>query len=168
MALIPYGLSGCDQAASLIGERSAEKLVVLASKAYSAGDYRKAIDYSQVTSSLPSEDRYLLFIIAARSYAMLGEVDQAIYFLTMASRLPGFMSSSVMVDPAFDAISTDIRFVQFLAGITSLSPQPRSTTASNIAPEVSISAKSGADVSVRLGDGSSAATSGDVSVRIVK
>ena len=163
------GLTACDQVreqvAILLQEKSPQKALDSASKAFDDGQFHKAIHLSESHVRQRGEYQYSFALIVARSYAMLGDADKAVQFLQVAESVRQINRVGLMNDPAFSGIGTTMQFVQFVASGSESTQQP--VNGSNLPSEQGgVSASAGGDVSVQIGPGSTAARAGNVSVRI--
>ncbi len=180
LASVLTGLTGCDQVrttlSGVIQPRTAQDALNDASQAFASGHYQRAIDEATPFASTPGELQPRLALLVSRAYAMSGATEKALSFLSLAAQPGALDRPSLMLDPAFASMHTDLRFVSFVAGLDAQDqlppPAPTATRPAVIdpparpAPTDAAAAAEGPGVSVRLGPDGVSATAGGVSARV--
>ena len=166
---LPFGLSGCDQVreklAAVIKPGSAKDALDGASKSFAAGQYQQAIEQAKPFANTAGEQQQQFALVVARSYAMTGNAEQALSFLSIAAQAGPLNRPILMMDSAFAPIATDLRFVAFVADQGNAPGAPAGTATPAGAAAATVQAVAG-DVSAQVGPGGASARAGDVSVRV--
>jgi len=116
LALI--SLSACDQVrervASLIGSKSAEETLVSVRSNMASGKFKEVKAEAELHANKPGDRQAEFAFVTAQACVKLGEVSQALDYLAIALKAGLVSSAALMVDPSFESIRTDIRFVTLL------------------------------------------------------
>lgn len=166
--VIVVSLTGCDQVRGKLGalfqDKTPQQVNQEAQQALAGGQPQKAIDLTKPFLEKPGQADPQILVTTARAYAALGDVPQMLNVLDILVVQHALDKTQLMNDGAFAAVRTDMRFVSWVANVSS-GASPRTPDVSNqAAPSVSSQASPG--VSAEIGPGGVSARAGNVSVKI--
>jgi len=160
--LIVCSLAGCDQfrekLAALLQDKTPQQINQEAQNALAEGDPKKALELTKPYLEKPKYAEPPLLLTTARAYAQLGDVSQMISILNILIQTQALDKTQLMNDGAFESVRTDIRFVSWLANVSSDSDRK----------QLDILTESAPGVSAEINSGGVSARAGNVSVKIGK
>jgi len=164
--LLLINLSACDQFRDKLSvvfrDKTPQQINLEASQALAAGQPLKVIELTKSFVDKPSQADPEMIMTTAKAYAQLGDVNQMIPLLDMLVRTQSVDKTQLFVNESFAPVRTDMRFVSWLASVSSnsySSPAPSAATAPT--PN-----NSNAGVSAEIGPNGISARAGGVSVKI--
>lgn len=86
---------------------------------YQTAHFTEAIEVAEpfTRQTVPEQAEFALLV--SKSYAALGNTEQALRYLALASQATELDMTAVMVDPSFESIRTEPGFVALVAGLRS-------------------------------------------------
>ena len=158
--LLVVSLVSCDQFRGKLGTLFQDKNPLQvnqeAQQAIAGGQPQRAIDLTKPYLEKPGQADPQILLTTAHAYAALGDVPQMLSVLDILVVNHSLDKTQFMNDGAFVPFRTDMRFVSWIANISS--------GVTKIIPEVSSQAETG--VSAEIGVGGVSARAGSVSVKI--
>ena len=162
-------LSACDQIrerlASIISPQTAPQALDSVRQNIGIGKFKEAASLSENYSNNVGPYQADFALASAQAFSNLGDPNKALYYLAIAIDAGLTNKEALIVDPNFELIRTDIRFVSLLAGrADQFSHQnPKSNLNSAISSD---SKGNGESTSIRIDDQKTEVKAGNVSIKL--
>ena len=162
-------LSACDQVrerlASIISPQTTPQALDSVRHSIEIGKFKDAASLSETYANKSGPYQADFALASAQAYSNLGDPNKALYYLTIAIDAGLTNKESLIVDPNFELVRTDIRFVSLLAG---RAEQPSDQNPkSNFNSVISSDSKgNGESTSIRIDDQKTEVKAGNVSIKL--
>ena len=157
-------LSACDQLrgqlAELIAPQSPENALKSIDTMVAAGQLKDALSKAESFMEKPGDLRGDFELAAARVAAMQGNIDTALRYLARAVATLNLAPDQLMADEAFNAMHTDIRFLQTITGQFSTV----STTKKSSPSDTQV--KASEDTHIKINNQGTEVRAGDVVIKL--
>jgi len=162
-------LSACDQVrerlASIISPQTTPQALDSVQHNIEIGKFKDAAALSETYAKKAGPYQADFALASAQAFSNLGDPNKALYYLTIAIDAGLTNKEALIVDPNFELIRTDIRFVSLLAGRAE--QYPHQNTKSNVNSAISSDSKeNGGSTSIRIDDQKTEVKAGNVSIKL--